>query len=538
MKNSYNKLILLLFAITIVGCSTEDDLVKDWIEVNEPKAVESGKPGSLDLSKFVSVGNSLTAGFADGALYTESQNNSFPKLLSEQFKLVGGGAFNQPDINSENGYHSALSKGDKVLGRTILDLSDRRPVPTAGELPTPFAGDKSALNNFGVPGVITGQLLTPLTGRPGNSAFNGLYGRFASNPGVSTIIGDVVAANPTFFSLWIGSNDILGYAASGGAGRSITSAPEFKVQYQMVVDSLKADPGVVLSIPPVLLTPFFRAVTWNNVELDAATAEKLNTSLESVNDAIKGTAKVGYTGDISKRLISYKEGKNPILVYDEDLDNLTSFFNTLLTVKVNSDDATKNLPEDKKDSIKNAKVKQLAPYAQSRPMTEDELVLLTAGAVLGTEADTDESTITTIGVVIPLGFSLKKPEESSSDQYFLTKDEQNAINKAVVDLNKEIGTIIATENGKGADIAFIDVTPTFYDLFGVAEGDDLGIKVDGAVLMPDFAPSGVFSSDAIHPNARGNGIIANKIIDTMNERWGASIPKVSVLTLKGTPFQQ
>ena len=48
-------------------------------------------------------------------------------------------------------------------------------------------------------------------------ATNPYYARFATAPGTSTVLGDALAVNPTFFTFWLGNNDILGYAAGGGA---------------------------------------------------------------------------------------------------------------------------------------------------------------------------------------------------------------------------------------------------------------------------------------------------------------------------------
>ena len=61
--------------------------------------------GAVDFTTYVAVGNSLTAGFSDGGLYLEGQQNSYPNLLAQQFKFVGGGDFAQPlfQQGQENG---------------------------------------------------------------------------------------------------------------------------------------------------------------------------------------------------------------------------------------------------------------------------------------------------------------------------------------------------------------------------------------------------------------------------------------------------
>lgn len=66
MKKMYN--FWLLFALlAVVACSDDDsnDVVVDEEVV--------ASPGSADFSNYVSLGNSLTAGFADGALFIQGQ---------------------------------------------------------------------------------------------------------------------------------------------------------------------------------------------------------------------------------------------------------------------------------------------------------------------------------------------------------------------------------------------------------------------------------------------------------------------------------
>src|ERR1700761_3603319 len=58
--------------------------------------VPAASKGNIDPSRYLAVGNSITSGFADGALYYEGQLVAYPNLISQQLKLVGGGDFNQP----------------------------------------------------------------------------------------------------------------------------------------------------------------------------------------------------------------------------------------------------------------------------------------------------------------------------------------------------------------------------------------------------------------------------------------------------------
>lgn len=52
--------------------------------------------GLADFTKYVSIGNSLTAGYADGGLYLDGQLNAYPSINATQLKAAVGGVFTQP----------------------------------------------------------------------------------------------------------------------------------------------------------------------------------------------------------------------------------------------------------------------------------------------------------------------------------------------------------------------------------------------------------------------------------------------------------
>ena len=83
---------LLLVSLTFVACNSNDDAV---VVSNS----SDGLPltaGTADFSKYVALGNSLTAGYSDGTLFIEGQKGSWTNVLSQQFALVGGGDFKIP----------------------------------------------------------------------------------------------------------------------------------------------------------------------------------------------------------------------------------------------------------------------------------------------------------------------------------------------------------------------------------------------------------------------------------------------------------
>ena len=532
MKKIFNYILSATLIFTLASCN-EDDVLSSWVEQNpEAEAPSGGDIGTtLDLSNYVALGNSLTAGFMDGALYDDGQSMSYVNLLASQMQLAGATAsFNQPDINSVYGYNSIFSSGENIAGRSYLDLSI--PGPNAslnGELPTAYSGDKSALNNFGVPGARLSHL-----DANGYGTLNGLFGRFAVDPGTSSILGDALATTPSFFSLWIGANDYLGYAITGGQGAKPLDAysqSAFQAELGSVLGQLTAGgaEGVVLTLPPVVTLPLFQAVAYNAIPLDQATADALNSGLAAANGGIQAATSGGYSGDVSNRLMSYAAGNNPILVIDEELDDLGPYWDNLVNAMAMTAQQRAGLE----------------PYRQSRPLVAGELVLLSAAPLLGVDAAGPN---TPIGLAVPLGFSFTAA--ANGDQYFLNIEEQTAIVTARATYNGVIAGVVAALNGGGADIALVDVQPTFVDALGldVATATALalptgsadgvkGIDVSGFLLQPDFSPNGVMSTDAVHPNPRGHALIANLIIAAINDRWGASITPVDVLPLRGVYFQ-
>ncbi len=537
MKKSYKSLFLVLsLAVLINACDGQgDSLINERLEDNPLPQTPEYTTGNADFSTYIAIGNSLTAGYADGALYTAAQQMSFPAMLATQFSAAVEGdiTFNQPDINSEKGFNTVVEnpQNGQVLGRFKLDTSIPGPSPTiGGEAPTAYSGPQ--VHNFGVPGIQVGQLLTPATGgpaSPANPAFNPFYQRFASSPSQdgatgSTIIGDAVATQPTFFSLWIGNNDVLGYAASGGANEAIfTSAADFDTRFNATVNTLIANTqahGVVSNIPFILGLPVFQAVRWNNITLDEATAGAINQGVQSVNGAIQACANAPFNAitadDAAARQISYTAGNNPILAIDEELTDLGGCFDALVPA------ANPTATPAEQAAIRAS----LVPYEQSRPMVAGELVLLSAGSVLGTAFGGDATKA--IGVVIPLGFNADG--SLNGDQFYLTLAEQQAIEIRRAQFN---GTIAAAVAANSSRLALHDTnspTGVFYDIFGLSDGVP-GITVQGVNLAPDFSPNGILSTDGVHPNPRGYAIIANEMLGVIEAKWGAMLPRIDVINL-------
>ncbi|WP_259070546.1 SGNH/GDSL hydrolase family protein [Mucilaginibacter sp. X4EP1] len=252
--------------------------------------------GSANFSRFIAVGNSLTAGYADGGLYLDGQLNSYPSIMANQMQSVGGGAFNQPLFTAAQANGSGYlqltgfnADGTPITTPVTTDLAIRGilPVPGFGNvtLYTKYTGD---IENYGVPGI---KLLN-ITYAPYGD-LNGYFERLLPNdaPNNTTDYLDFITAKPfTFFSDWLGNNDALLYATSGGAGDVLTDETTFAQLYALSISRLTANgaKGVVATIPDVTSIPYFNTVTVNAI---LAGVQKLNPAVQGlyINALVSGT---------------------------------------------------------------------------------------------------------------------------------------------------------------------------------------------------------------------------------------------------------
>jgi lysophospholipase L1-like esterase len=264
-----------IYTVLLASCSLA--ACKPNLEPSKPSA------GNADFSTYVAVGNSLTAGYADGALYRSGQLNSFPAMLAKQFRMVGlQGDFKQPLLTTEYGLlgpkrvlgQSTDCQGVTSLGPVLYqDASD-----TAGRGAHIAAG--GPYHNMGVPGIRAIDFLFP-----GYAMLNPYAGRFFASPGTTRPLDEALRINATFFTIWLGSNDVLGYALSGGSGMVGGTGPEdisplsiFKVSYDSVVNAMtrRGAQGVLLNIPDITTIPYFTTVPRNGLTLSATQAVQLN----------------------------------------------------------------------------------------------------------------------------------------------------------------------------------------------------------------------------------------------------------------------
>jgi hypothetical protein len=269
MNTTLYKIIALAITTTVVvSC-------KPKFDVPDPDN------GNIDVSNYVALGSSMTAGYSNGALYYDAQQNSYANILAEQFKLIGGGEFKIPNVSQ-----SSIGMGNANNAPSILgNRTDCQGVVSLGPVKIATQGDASVFTNIYSSQGSFNNMAVPdakVIDMEVNSYANPFYQRMSSSAS-SSILSDAIAKNPTFFSVNLGLQDVLKYTLKGGASDSITPISGgigigFEASINSVIDKLMANgaKGVVTNIPSIKTMAYFNTIAWNALKLDAATATNLS----------------------------------------------------------------------------------------------------------------------------------------------------------------------------------------------------------------------------------------------------------------------
>ncbi|MFH6945659.1 G-D-S-L family lipolytic protein [Flavobacterium sp. FlaQc-50] len=489
---------LLLVSITFMACNSDDDTAA---VVNS----SDGQPltsGTANFSKYVALGDSFAAGFSDNALFKAGQTNAYPNILAQQFALVGGGVFSTPFMADNLGGFSSGGAQVPSLGvRLYLDVATSTPVPVSGisgtDISTHLTG---AFSNMGIPGAKATHLAFA-----GYATANPYFGRIASSP-TATVLADALAQNPTFFSLWIGGNDVLGYATTGGDGSNPITAPAtFDAVYKNLATELSKNgkKGVVANLPYINTLPHFTTVPYNpltisvlgngNAAVGTATINALNAQLYG---PLKGA--LNYLGVTNRIELLSLTAANPLLIKDESLPNLAAQLTAVLTPSVGAQTAAF----------------YGLVFGQARQATATDLVLLTTRSAIGTAPTAANSGI---GMAPPAPLDKFGITYPLQDKFVLIPTEIAEIRTATDAYNV---TIKAAQEANG--LAFVDAKKVMEDL------STAGIVVDGYTMTSTFVTGGTFSLDGVHPSPRGYALIANKFIEAINLKYGSNLKGVNL----------
>ena len=401
MKNKF--IYLAIIAAGFASCEPE---FENAVDANYTA-------GDADFTSYVAIGNSLTAGYMDGTVSRGSQVNSYPNLLAQQFALVGGGAFTQPSYADDVNNLGGLMLGGMPIGTTrlVIDASQSRPENIAGTSTIEVSNlQATAYNNMGVPGAKSFHLLASGYGNVAGVALgqaNPYFVRHATSP-TATVLGDAMTKNPTFFTNWIGANDVLAYATNGGAksdgmtpaddhnatgnlnpttygGNDITNSNVYANVYNQIITTLTSNgaKGVVCTIPSVTSIPYFTTVPYAPL---SPTALGGSANINTLNAQLYGPLDGIFTayGEPNRVNPLSATSANPILIYDADATDRSAQITGALTPTLGAPTAAAFG----------------AVFGKARQATAADLVVLPASSVIGTPNASAPSTLININLIV------------------------------------------------------------------------------------------------------------------------------------------
>ncbi|MBU1679819.1 MAG: hypothetical protein KKD86_13380 [Bacteroidetes bacterium] len=461
MKNIFKIILTISFGAILVFTACEDRS-----DLTAPKAANTG---TADFSRYVALGNSLTAGYQSSSLFESAQEYSYPNLIAQQVNT----SLVQPLV-SDPGIGGRLQVADLVvvsgeIANVVLESNATQGTPKNSTYSKPY-------NNLGIPGAILYDLVdstdfaTKYVTR-GNPFFSVVLRDAAFG---KTVIKQANLLQPTFITLWIGNNDVLGYATSGGTkgtdltGKLPTETANFTALFNLVAATLDTNAKVaVANIPDVANIPYFTTI-----------GPAVGLGLQGAMDA--NPAVVG--------LFYQKSGE----IVASGLAQPTDLY----TGKV--------------------------------------LMTLPAGSYASLLGQSSDKFYTDNGITPPPGIDTNQPfglhpQNPIPDVFVLDESEQAKVTAAVTSFN----TTIAGIAGAKSNWILVDMN-TFFDEVKDLEKSMGGMYVNGIKFTTEFISGNTFSLDGVHPSSQGYAVVANKFIEEINKRFSAAIPLVNVATIPGS----
>lgn len=224
-----------------------------------------------DFTRYVALGDGLTAGFVNGNLFDGTRADPPTRLgQRESYAVRLAEAYGAPvvlPLVTENGlpilqYHTlerkagvcAINLKPKDVPYTVNDGTGARADPSARATVVAVPGQSLAA------AIGTKWSVDPSDPRTLNSALDYVLGEPWASEGAPprSQLETAVALAPTFATVWFGVDEALA-AVAGGSDAGMTSEADFRDRIERVVGDLAAAGarGAVATVPDVTVLPYF-----------------------------------------------------------------------------------------------------------------------------------------------------------------------------------------------------------------------------------------------------------------------------------------
>lgn len=467
----------------------------------------------LENGTYVAVGNSITAGLQNDALYKEAQKYSYPALLARQMRVE---SFEQPLISSPG--ISSRGRIEVVNLQTLATTrNDEQGQPVNTNIGHPY-------HNLGLPNAeisdylneqntLSERSLYPLIINDGNP----------QNP-LSSIHRAVQSLEPDLVTFWMGNNAILDYASSGGL-KPFTDPQAFASQYGKAISAIESLPGdpttVVLNIPSIQSIPFatrigpvLRGMLQGKQDVPGLVVQKTfyqqNASIgASENREPAGLVETPDLADSDSSLVLLTARDFlPLLgitAEQQAFQQIKSYWlNFLVEAGVINQNEAQNMSTDELEQTLTDFT--IAQYEETFGSVEASQF---AQQYPGFEFDD------------PFGFSARSP---FPNQFVLDQNE--------ISISSTLTGIYNATIEQHGDVQ-VDMHAHFNQILKNGYNSP---EIDKP-LTPTIGS--LFSLDGVHPTNKAQAVITNKIIEKLNRSLDAAVPKVDLRQIpRGIPIDQ
>ena len=198
-----------------------------------------------DLTKYVAIGDSLSAGYQSSGLVADYQEYSFPNLIAKQ---LGISDFQQPLISSP-GIPPLLQLTS--LSPITFTRATTYGAPINLDLPRPY-------DNLGIPGATLYTCLYPEYDSTTNPFYNIVLRKLGN------AVQQALVLKPKLITFWLGNNEVLHGVLTGKVLMGVTVFPPdtYAVLLEQTMALLKTSGAkiVMANIPDVTQIPFVNAI--------------------------------------------------------------------------------------------------------------------------------------------------------------------------------------------------------------------------------------------------------------------------------------
>jgi len=483
-------LVLLLPFLALFSCS-----------YNFPEEPESGEGDRLpdSFSEFYVLGDTYASGFMDGALYEGGQEFSYPNIFGKKLnEIYSAPVFQQAEIASKFGFNEEASSAEgslkgkyRLLYRNVLSIYPARD-PVEGDELVDWNGSVSDLKDLSIPGLKSFEADSSEA-----LAQNEYFSRL--NLGNTTPADLLVNRQPGAVLLHLGYQDILNYALNGGSGNAnpnpgmigendLTPVSVFENAMNQLVNRLLNETGTDIFIANIfdpLFSPYFQTI-FHALEIEKYSA--------------------GYLGSVGSH---YSDFNNTVFQHNDienggappELDRPIIVVDPMGYPQISPRNRARVIVDE---YLNEAILNDGTVIPKWRQLKENELVLYK------NEPDLNESS--PLSGQVPL-----------SDEQALTEPEIDFIHQRLIAFNNIIETLASGSER----VHLVDIRSVIN-----AVNEDEYI-FEGVRPSMEFDRYGIFSGDGYTLNPRGNAIIANELIKTINSIYNANLKLVDVNAYRG-----